>query len=59
MIRIGTSDGTSAKDRSLLSADIAEILVYNRVLERDTRHVAENYLRKKYFGSTGPTVTAR
>ena len=58
MIRMGTSDGSNAKVRSLLAADVAEVLIYNRALDRDSRHAAENYLRRKYFGSNGPTVTA-
>jgi serine/threonine protein kinase len=58
MIRMGTSDGTASGVRSMLGADIAEILIYNRALDRESRHMAENYLRQKYFGSTGPTVTA-
>ena len=57
VIRMGTSDGAN-NQRSLLAADVAEILVYNRALDQHTRHAAENYLRGKYFGSTGPTVTA-
>ncbi len=58
MIRMGTSDGSNNKERSLLAADVAEILIYNCALDRENRHAAENYLRSKYFGSTGPTVTA-
>ena len=57
MLRMGTSDGSNHANRSVFAGDIAEILLYNRALDRDSRHHAENYLRLKYFGSSGPTVT--
>jgi hypothetical protein len=57
MIRIGTSDGSSNAVRSILAGEIAELLIYNRALDRETRHQAENYLRRKYFGPAGPAVT--
>ena len=58
MLRMGTSEGTNDKSRSMLAGEIAEVLIYNRALDRGTRHHAENFLRLKHFGSTGPTVTA-
>ncbi len=58
MLRMGTSDGTNEKGRSVFAGEVAEILIYNRALDRETRHHAENFLRLKHFGSTGPTVTA-
>jgi serine/threonine protein kinase len=58
MLRMGTSEGTTSKNRSEFAGDVAEILIYNRALDSETRHFAENYLRLKYFGSTGPTVMA-
>jgi hypothetical protein len=58
MLRMGTSDGTNEKGRSVFAGEVAEILIYNRALDRGTRHHAENFLRLKHFGSTGPTVTA-
>ena len=58
MLRMGTSDGTNEKGRSLFAGEVAEILIYNRALDRETRRHAESFLRLKHFGSTGPTVTA-
>jgi hypothetical protein len=58
MLRMGTSDGTTSKNRSEFAGDVAEILIYNRALQSEVRHSAENYLRLKYFGSNGPTVMA-
>lgn len=57
MLRMGTSDGSDGQGRSVLAADVAEVLIYNRALAPETRHLAENYLRLKYFGSNRPTVT--
>jgi hypothetical protein len=57
MLRMGTSDGNSNSNRSVFAGEVAEILIYNRALDPDTRHHAENYLRWKYFNATGPTVT--
>ena len=59
MLRMGTSDGANGKSRSMFAGEISEVLIYNRALDRDTRHHAEDFLRLKHFGSTGPTVTAR
>lgn len=59
MVRMGTSDAIANPARSVFSGDIAEVLIYNRALDRDTRHHAENYLRLRYFGSSGPTITAK
>ncbi len=59
MLRMGTSDGSNGKSRSMFAGEISEVLIYNRALDRDARHHAENFLRLKHFGSTGPTVTAR
>jgi serine/threonine protein kinase len=58
MIRMGTSDGSNTRERSMLAADVAEILIYNRALDRNARYAAENYLRNRFFGSAGPTVTS-
>ena len=58
MLRMGTSEGTNDSKRSVFAGEVAEILIYNCALDRDTRHHAENFLRLKHFGSTGPTVTA-
>jgi hypothetical protein len=58
MIRMGTSEGSNNRERSMLAADVAEILIYNRALDRDTRLAAENYLRNRFFGSASSAVTS-
>ena len=59
MLRMGTSDGANGKGRSMFAGEVSEVLIYNRALDRDSRHHAEDFLRLKHFGSTGPTVTAK
>jgi hypothetical protein len=56
---MGTSEGSSDKARSVFAGDIAELLIYNRALDRDARLHAENYLRLKFFGAAGPTVATK
>ncbi|HWB04869.1 MAG TPA: serine/threonine-protein kinase [Verrucomicrobiales bacterium] len=58
MLRTGTSDGTTARNRSQFAGDVAEILIYNRALSDESRLHAEGYLRAKYFGYSGPAVMA-
>jgi serine/threonine protein kinase len=57
MIRMGASDGSATKDRSVFGGEIAEVLIYDKALAPSALSEAENYLRQKYFGATGPTVT--
>ena len=58
MLRMGTSEGSGEKARSMFAGEIAEVLIYNCALDRETRHHAENFLRLKHFGSAAATVTA-
>lgn len=57
MLRMGTADN-GGTERIAFAGDVAEVLIYDRALDREERHHAENYLRLKHFGSSGPTVTA-
>jgi tRNA A-37 threonylcarbamoyl transferase component Bud32 len=56
-LRMGSSDGSSNTARSLFEGQIAEVLVYDKTLDAAAQGEAENYLRQKYFGTAGPTVT--
>jgi hypothetical protein len=58
MLRMGTSDGSNDRGRSRFAGDLAELLIYNRALDRDSRVHAEDYLRLKFFGAAGPAIAA-
>jgi hypothetical protein len=58
MLRMGTSDGTTSRNRSAFAGDVAEILIYNRSIDSASLVHAETYLRTKYFGTGAPAVMA-